>query len=141
VSISSTYHDTSVENFDPNKPGTRQPVWGVYDGSRFKTFAQRGHALNRTTSNRCAKLFEYVGGFWVLRVHKRAAPGQVCDECQGSVMETRRRYDYQTHTYHDVPGEMVNGGKWEWRRQRGKIINPPELVWCCKACADLLRNS
>ena len=131
----------SVADFDPNKPSKgRQPIWGVYDGVRFKTFGSRGPALNKVKVNYAAKLYEFINGVWVERAHKRQSPGQVCDNCQGTVMGPNQRYDYQQHVMVEIPGRERNWGTWEWTRERGKITDPPQLLWVCRDCAPALRH-
>jgi hypothetical protein len=122
-------NNPSVADFDPNNPNHLQGVWMIYTGSwrGIHFTAKRPTALNRVSGAHSAKLYEYVPGQgWVLRVFKGdPSHPDVCDLCGGPVKDTLQ-FDWHP-AYH-------------WRRQNGKIVTPPEMVYVCAFCAPSVQH-
>ncbi len=134
--------DRSVtfENFDPNKQFARKPMWGVFDGSRFKTYTQRGHAINGAHHHYRVKLYEQTAAGWVLRATKdESKRPDVCQNCGGSTLEAYSYWDYRLQrrvTPTDRP--RVNEGKYVFRRQGRKLVEPVQMLFVCKACVPVV---
>lgn len=111
-------------DFDPNKQFADTPAYGLYDGSRFRTFMKRPAVLNAVTNAHKAKLYmQRPDGSWQLLTVKDPS-NDVCDACNRSVKDS-----YQQPRYYSRYGE------WAWLRDPyGKIVQPPELVHLCKTC-------
>lgn len=127
-STSAYIKDTSFEDFDPNDINNAQIVWGLYDGTRFRTFAKRPHALNAMKACYRGKLYwMQPDGKWLQigvadsRWHVADKP---CDDCG----ETNRCA---------FPGYS---SPWVWRKVGGKIPSNPEdmdLVYLCSTCRSM----
>ncbi len=124
--------DITFDNFDPNKGFAKQPVWGIFDGARFKTYAKRGYAMNGFRHLCQAKLFELTPEGWVLRATKvytgNAAGPDVCGNCGGTTIEIQRSY-------------RRNAGRYRFRRKHGKYVEPLDLVFCCPGCVTVVNCS
>lgn len=122
----------SVTDFDPNNSAHLQGVWMIYTGSwRGIHFThQRPTALNRVSAAGSAKLFEYIPNQgWVLRVFK-GDPNRpdCCDLCGGPVKDSYDGYNkWGWSPYH-------------WKRENGKIVSPPEMVYACAVCAPSVQH-
>jgi hypothetical protein len=121
-----TMKHIAVEDFDPNTD-IESNVWAVYDG-RFKTYKNRGPALNRMIYANSAKLFELVNGTWVERVYKKredlgSHPCDICGDSPLAAYQPPNRPPVYAHGY------------WEWERNSsGKIASPPKLIHLCATC-------
>lgn len=121
----------TVTDFDPNNPAHLQGVWMIYTGSwrGIHFTAKRPTALNRVSAAHTAKLYEYVPNEgWVLRAFK-GDPHRPdsCDFCGGSVKDSHDPSNYYTRSgYH-------------WKRENGKIVSPPALVYVCEPCSASVR--
>lgn len=93
-------------------------IWAVWDGWCFKTYANRGPALNKFSGGGRAKLYEQVPGTgWVERAVKDGK--RPCDMCGAT--------DLGYSGYYERP--------WVWKRgDNGKITSPPELLCLCLSC-------
>lgn len=126
----------SVEEFDPNRDFRVNP-WMVYDGN-VRLYKSRGPALNALLgSHGPAKLCEFVNGQWATHAYKPKRlmdfDERACDVCADRPLEAAHSYRYQ---YKRAPnaGPLYAHGHWAWRREHGKITNPPELLFVCYAC-------
>jgi hypothetical protein len=127
--ISTNYlKNVSFEDFDPNKWMTDSPVWAVYDGDgrRFKTYSKRGAALQAVMVCHKAKLYEMVGGAWVLRCIKSGYRLDNCTVCNSPITPPQGYYGA--------------GAEWLWQKVKGKIVSPPELHYACVSCKDAVRH-
>lgn len=136
--------NTKFEDFDPNEPDKSEVLWAVYDGHRFRTFAQRGHAISSFNASGIGKLYEFEDGLWRERVVKLPpiSRPEICSFCHASTMRYRQRYDRTLgKSVDDKTGPKYNHGKYEWVRYHGKLVDPLELVYCCDDCARQVRNA
>jgi hypothetical protein len=119
---SSQVKKVSFEDFDPNNFGKEQEVWGLYDGSRFRTFSARPNALVAFSHCHHAKLYWMEStGHWREIGVKYATRTMRCTHCGGEV----EWYNY--------------GSPWEWKRDRGRIPPGPdhmELLYLCDTCSQ-----
>jgi hypothetical protein len=143
--VSQTYlKSTKFEDFDPNEPDKSEVMWAVYDGHRFRTFAQRGHAISSFYNCAQAKLYEFSGGRWQERacMHTGDRRPTVCDMCHQPTLEHQAHYDYRLkRRVVDRTRPKVNRGKYEFIRHHNKIVDPLKLVFCCSTCAAAVRNA
>lgn len=126
----------SLADFDPNKLTADQPLWGIYDGVHFKTFAKRGHAINSFMRDTSGKLFSFENGRWVEQAYMSGGNKGQCDVCG-------KLTDFKTDAVRSYYGSESNYGwslNWMFRRRGGKILTPLELVFVCRLCVPLVRN-
>lgn len=104
-------------DFDPNAdygPPTA-PVWATYvpDRSpRFKTYTNRGHALNAFQYVKSAVLYRREDDQWV-EVERYDRRGEhPCASCGRDV-------------------DPHYGRQKQWKRKNNKIVDPPQLVFFC----------
>jgi hypothetical protein len=124
----------TFETFDPNKPDQTN-VWGVYDARVFKTKSARPAALNTLMSCYRGKLYELVSGAWVLRAVKDPLDlsRDKCELCGCRIRAARSRWDQNTRS--QVYDRDIINARWTWKREKGKITSPPELLALCDVCA------
>jgi len=128
----------TFDNFDPNKQFSEQPLWGHFDGYKFKTFTARGHAINAFHASSQSKLYKQGPNGWeeiAVKTHTRPT---TCADCGATTMTHPEHYNYrQQQTVVDT-SRTINAGNFEFRRGRGgKIADPLELVFMCKACREM----
>lgn len=116
---SRTTRGVSFEDFDPNVTGGNKPLWGVFTYGKFRTYAQRGHAINALHQNHRVKLYVQTPTGWVLQAVKDPTdPARSnCDDCGGPLAPDL--FDY------------------EWMFERdldGKTAMPLNLLCLCKSC-------
>lgn len=133
--------NTDFQSFDPNQPEKGAPVWAVYDGTKFKTFAQRGHAMNsfRHAARYRAKLYEFDNGAWVLRaVHDPANWPTRCERCTAPLVR-KEQPDDRWSAVHYLGDDDVHVGQLEFIRSQRKISLPVTSMIVCPDCADVMR--
>lgn len=137
--------------FDPNRPTTRP--WATYCQMRsplFKMHPARPQALNAVASwSDLAAVYFYdeQRQEWVTAGTKdREKEDCRCTECQRSTIELcghahtqyapwgSRRLDEAKYGQ-----DAFDTGKYVWRRNRGKIATPLEMLYLCQNC--LVRNA
>lgn len=121
--------NVTFEDFDPNKQFSDKPLYGFFDGYRFRTFAQRGHMLNAVHAATNAKCYIQTPGGWQLIALKSSKlRGDSCDLCGTGIKASfTSSYYYPEHK------------SWVFRRdQSGKIAEPLELLHVCKNCGEYL---
>ena len=128
----------TFENFDPNKQFAHKSIWGVFNGYRFKTYLQRGHALNGMRSHSRAKLYELMPNGWELRAAKneRQKPMR-CGNCGGTTMGHRvhSRWNASHRRCERITDpNLVNLGEFVFRRRGRRLVEPIELLFVCEAC-------
>lgn len=120
-----------VADFDPNVH-QQSNVWGVYNGS-FKTYKNRGPALNKVMHASSAKLFENVNGTWVERAYKPKSrldfSQRPCDICGAQPLAALPSKD-PNH------GPSYAHGHWAWERKGSKVASPPNLLLLCYTCVQ-----
>jgi hypothetical protein len=137
-----------VEDFDPNRD-IKSNVWAVYDG-RFKTFKNRGPALNCFMRAGAAKLCELVDGRWIVRAYmpdRLLDFGQrPCDVCADRPLEalahvagtlealSSYRHQREGKRAQEAGEKLYAHGHWCWKREDGKIASPPVLLFVCYSC-------
>jgi hypothetical protein len=117
-----TFSRVEFEDFNPNVISDKQPIWAVYDGQRFKTYATRGPALNAALHHNRTKLYRFnlSTRLWeLLAVKDSQNHPSNCDVCGGE---------------YPIPGARNYSSYWAWERGvDGKIPDDPELVFCCSS--------
>ncbi len=114
----------SFEDFDPNRPDETQPVWAIWDGTRFRTFSARGHAVNAFHRAYKAKLYEFDQATvrWEERAVKRVDFRNLQDNCMACSTLVTKSTGYEFQRTHD------------FLRRSGKIIIPMQYGVLCDAC-------
>lgn len=143
MSVSSTFADKTVTfaNFDPNKQFASKPLWGMFDGYRFRTFTMRGHAVNAMHQASQSKLYRQGPGGWELVATKdEINKPRSCQNCMASTIVPRRWYNYSTRSYQSHPTDTTNEGKFVFRRAARKMVEPIEMLFVCPPCADVVDN-
>lgn len=128
----------SFDTFDPNGGNVR--LWGVWDVyCRFVVKPNRGGQLTRLRNMPKGKLYELTSAGWVLRALKDIdAHNDDCDLChQGGLRAAWDAYVAHPNRYRSPSRAVVHANEgWAWKRQGGKITNPPELMLLCPDCKD-----
>lgn len=128
---STTYASRNVtfEDFDPNKQFSTKPLYGFFDGHRFRTYAQRGHMLNAVHASANAKCYVQTPTGWqLIAVKSSKLRGDDCDLCNVSIKDSYKN----TYYYHE-------NKSWVFRRDPdGKIADPLELLHVCADCSEAL---
>lgn len=133
----SMLRNIKFDDFDPNDIQDESPVWAVYDESRFRTYGNRGAALNAFMASYKAKLYQMVDSRWVERavkpISRLSFEHRACDICGQRPVEAIFAYKRQQGR---VPtGETRYAhGYWVWEKVKGKIPNPPKLLFICYQC-------
>lgn len=127
----STYiKQTSFEDFDPNKLIGDKPLWGVFDSVHFKTFTGRGPALLSFMTQHQAKLYELTHGGWhEWAVMDKAKPPSCCSWCKLDVKQSWQSPRYTNYN----PWQRK---AFQFKREFGKVVSPPELLFLCKTCSS-----
>lgn len=109
------------EDFDPNDLERGFPTWAVFKGSSFKTYLDRGHAINAFLQGYQAKLYERVNGRWEERAvkHGLKRPDDRCEVCGGD----------------------ATWGRYVFDRERGRLLEPLKLLFTCSDCASDVRRA
>lgn len=118
-----------VRAFDPNQPGPSMPEWATYIPSRSQPWKVHGkraialNAINQLRQSEYGLLFQWDER-WILRAsHIADDHREICELCQGT---TRDIDAWSRH------GDL---GIFQWRRdKRGRILQPPELLYVCRDC-------
>lgn len=128
--------EVTFENFDPNKQFASKPLWGLFDGRKFKTYTQRGHAVNGIHHHYRAKLYEQTATGWELRATKdESNRPEVCQNCGASTYEVRTYYSYaEQRRITPDPSEKFNNGKYVLKRRGRKLVEPVEMLFVCQPC-------
>lgn len=127
-STSYASRNVTFEDFDPNKQFSDKPLYGFFDGHKFRTYANRGHMLNAVHASPRAKCYVQTPAGWQLIATKTVTTDK--DECELCRVNIKDSYnDYWTW----------QSKSWLFRRdQYGKIADPLELLHVCKDCRDCL---
>lgn len=133
------YQYTLLQEFDPNEK--KFIPWATYLPSRrmkFKTHSTRAVALNCMGNCDYAVLYENVGGRWVERARKCPEDHNgICDQCGGSTIISSGPTYARASRY--LGNNQLDTGQFCWKRYRGKIVSPPEIVFVCRNCAPLFQ--
>lgn len=115
----------TFELFDPNLDNSKR-IWGVFAQDKFRTYAQRGRALQVATYHWRTKTYERLpDGTWkLLAIKDESNPPRNCTICGTRV----HRLDTGARQYSDPGGHFV------WQRNKGKIPDPPVMQYACKDC-------
>lgn len=127
---STTYASRNVtfQDFDPNKQFSDKPLYGLFDGHKFKTFAARGPLINAVHAAGQAKAYVQTPAGWSLIALKSdAIRGDACDKCGDSIKDSFKDAYY------------TRSRSWVFRRApNGRIADPLELLHVCKECRKWL---
>lgn len=132
----------AFQSYDPNVREAGAPVWAVYDGTRLRTFAQRGHAMNSFGHWPRAKLYEFEDGRWkLIAVFDPPNWPTDCERCNAPLVRPFKDEDkWSTYPYKIGDGKVTTGHL-EFLRSRGKIISPVEAKIVCADCAQIVRSA
>lgn len=138
MSASGNYIPKGVtfETFDPNCLFGDKPLWGVLNCNKFKTYTQRGHALNGFHNAGQGKLYTQTATGWVLLAVKDGHNWpEFCENCGAGTKGPDLYRDGSVRS-----GRVVNTGGYVFRRRGGKVVDPVELLFVCKACKPVVSS-
>lgn len=117
-----------LPSFDPNNKQPRAAEWATFVPDRkpkFKTYVDRGHALNAFQYRDNAILYKWSAksGEWV-EVFREEDVGagymrRTCEKCRAEDKYVSRI----------------------WVRKAGKIVEPFRRIWACSNCERLMRDN
>lgn len=126
--------------FDPNTTNTLPwATYVVHRRPKFKTHGTRALALNAMSHNNLCKMYRFDNGQWILAAAKDSlAENCKCTVCGGSTVIPAKvpgaPFVYR-NSQRVLPDGSLDVGQYLWKRNRRKIIDPPELLYCCEHCA------
>ncbi len=121
---------TTFEEFDPNKLAPDAPLWGVYDGYRFKTYQGSGPAAQGFRVHTKAKLYSFHDGRWNLITQMLGGRKSRCDRCGTPIQD-----DDKVYSYAGGNSDYVWRKNWGWLRDgNGGIVKPHQILFACRGC-------
>lgn len=149
--MSTTLYERNAKllaEFDPNAKEKIEP-WATYAPGRagrakFKTHATRGLALNSFARHwDQVVLYEWDGDRWVEVARKdSAAHGCRCQVCGSDTSEPIQIGTYGRYVpwyARVIDDKRYDSGRFVWRRNGRKIIEPLTLLFVCKTCYPRFR--
>lgn len=117
-----------LDEFDPNLK-SKKP-WATFIPNRypnFKVHSRIQDAMAAIGRHEHGILYEVVNDRWEQLVRKCPEDYRgVCQSCGFACPEVKR-WDGTT-----IPGSV--DGRFAWKRYRGKLVKPIELLYCCPDC-------
>lgn len=117
-----------VYSFDPNN--LPSGYYGLYDGARFWVSNNRGAMIQK--ANHAGRewsfwMYDAPNQKWVKVGHKHPiVDGHVCDQCGVQLLRLPHNAYGSVHTKLE--------GAWDWKRERGKIVDPVTYMRFCDPC-------